>query len=317
MQILIVNYNWYHSEILGSLLLYLNYRNDINIKFIFDPSKKEGNYISYFLKLNKNIKYEIIKYKSPKYLVEYFLNCDYLFCLEEIQLKKIMTKNIFRQNSNKIISYYHTNCGKFFFPDIKKIILGEVPFNSKFKNKYLIPNYFIDNKFKFDNQKNKKIYLIIGKISLEHKCLNLLKNLEKYNCLIYIISRNPCDIQESKNIKILKNISCNELIELYKKTDFIMTLNQPNCIYHKTMITGIISFAISYGIPLIIDKMFNKLNKFNFLDDELIYDSEFNNAFEYSVKMNKKQWLKNHDKIIDYRDKQILANNLKFINLII
>jgi len=328
---MIIQPNWDHSEILGGLFQYLNNININKIFIFYDFSHEDGNYINYFLNLNSKLKQKSIflnknqnknlKSRKYDYLDNYFLLSDYIFLLDENYIEHIYNNRLFNKYLYKIILFQHyKKINNRVFVNLTRIFLGNVPYNrfkKKSKYKYLIPNYFIDKKFQLIKTKI-KTYIIIGNI--ESKNIELLNNIINTNLdfKIYIINRKkyilPIELQKSNKIIYKNNLSTNELINLLKSCNYIITLFKNNSVYVKNRICGIISFAISYGIPIITDHDYINKTIINCIDKKLIYNNEndFYETFLYSYNQSYDEWINEHKNIINYRNKIIENNNTQY-----
>ncbi|ADO67286.1 hypothetical protein crov253 [Cafeteria roenbergensis virus] len=311
MRFVIVQPSWDHSEILTSLLYFIK-NNNHQVKIIYDWSHPEGNYLDYLCNLNGFDDSIKINYKSPKFHVKNLQNAHKIIFVDEIHLKKFLSKQTFRNMIHKMYTFNHIT--KKINWDIKVLNLGLIPFNRCINtNKFLVNNLYnpqIDIKYKLNPIKK---YLIVGNPS--YRELSFLEKLnDNLNIEINFVVRKPLEINKPF-LKIHQNLSTTKLIEMIRDTDFILTLFKTNSVYHKDRISGIIPFAISFGKPIITDKTYNDLTKSS---NNLIYTNTFDNfknIIDTTINMSNNTYSNLVKNIIKYRDNKIIEQYLNF-NLI-
>lgn len=310
MRFLIVQPCWDHSEILASLLYFIK-KNGHQVKIIYDWSHPEGNYLDYYCNLfgfDDNVKYN---YKSPKFHIKAFTNAHKIIFVDEIHLRKFMSKTVYKNLINKCYTFNHIS--KNIPYNIKIFSLGTIPFNYCINTSKYLVNSFYNPKIEIKTKlENKKKYLIVG--NPKYREVSFLEKLEdNLDIEINFVVRKPLEITKPF-IKVHLDLSTDKLLELIKETDFIITLFKKDCVYYKDRISGIVPFAISFGKPLIMDKKYQQLTEYK-SDDELIYDNNFTNfemIIKNSIKMKSDKYKNIVEKIIDYRDKQIMEQYLNW-----
>ena len=312
MKFLIIQPCWDHSEVLGALLYYIKKYNH-QVKIIYDWSHPEGNYLDYYCELigfGDEIKFN---YKSPKFHVKEFQRSDKIIFVDEIHLRKFMNKNIYKQMEKKILTFNHIT-KKIPYNEIKVLTLGNVPFKyCKHDSKYLTNCFYNPGEIKINKINfNKKIFLVMGKPSERHiDYLEKLININKWK--IIMIVRGHYE-KTHKNVKIMRDLSTKDLIELFKKVHFILTLFKNNSVYHKDRISGITTFAISFGMPMIMDENFAiKTDLIHF--KELTYKNNYPDflcKFNNAIKLNFNEYMKLHSEILEFRNHKITEQYLNF-----
>lgn len=307
MRFLIIQPSWDHSEVLSSLLYFIKKTNN-QVKIIYDWSHPEGNYLDYYCELfgfGDEVK---LNYRSPKHHIKDFQNAHKIIFVDEIHLKKFLTKNVFLNFINKIYTFNHLT--RKINWNIKCLSLGIVPFNRCLnEKKFLVNNYFNPNSIKL-KLNNKIKYLIVG--NPKYREMTFLESLN--NCFdINIVIRDNLELT-NKNIKIHKNLPTRELIKLISSCDYIITLFKKNSPYHKDRISGIIPFAVSFGKPVITDSRYSK--KFGgFLTEGLVYNNnekDFKKIMENSLKIVNTEYKKMVLDLINFRDIKIQEQYLNF-----
>lgn len=309
MRFLIIQPSWDHSEILSSLLYYIKKSNN-TLKIIYDWSHPEGNYLDYYCQLfgfDDNVK---INYKSPKYHVNNFVNAHKIIFVDEIHLKKFMSKNIYKKLAHKIYTFNHLT--KQHDYNICNIFLGKVPFKRCImKNKVLFNNYYNpSHNIKYIPNKRKK-YLIVGNPS--QRRVSFLKRLKYTDIDIYFVIRRDIDY-DNNNVHFIKDLPTNELINLIQQVDFIITLFRKDSVYHYDRISGIVPFAISFGKPLITDIDYIKIANFSDLPCVRYRNvfTNFNRIINNTRNLKNNEYKKLVNDIIKYRDIKITEQYLNF-----
>ena len=310
MRFLIIQPSWDHTEVLGSLLYYIKY-NNYNLDIIFNWSVPHNNFIDYYSDLF-DLKYNKITYSSPKHHQKIFIAADVVIFVDEIHLKKFMSKNIYRLMLEKCYTFNHiTSVIQW---KIKTFSLGYVPYNySKNVDKILINSYFNSGKnidlMKDLKKSNKKKYLIVGNPS--HRVIKYLEKLDEFNLNmdIYFVIRKDLDLDmeiDNKNVTILKNLDTKKLFDLIDTVDFIITLFKCNSVYHKDRISGIIPLAISFCKPIIMDQNYKEINNFTFKN--ISYENNFDDfkkKIENTISMSDSQYCTIISDMLSYRNKNI------------
>ena len=310
MRFVLIQPSWDHSEILSSILYFIKKGNH-KVKIIYDWSHPEGNYLDYFCDLigfGDNVK---INYKSPKHHIRDFTNAHKIIFVDEIHLKKFLSKNIFINMLPKMYTFNHVT--KNIPWDINVLSLGNIPFNRCLNtNKFLVNNLYNPNINTEIKLNDKKKYLIVG--NPKHRELSFLERLDdKLDIEINFVVRSPLEINKPF-LKIHTNLSTEKLIKLIEEVDFVITLCKKDSVYHKDRISGIVPFAISFGKPLIMDKQYQKLTGC-ICNEKLVYDNKFTDfrrKINYSCNMKNIEYKNNVKKIIKYRDIKITEQYLNF-----
>jgi len=298
MKIAIFQEQPYHSEIFGFLFNFFKIKKiiiDLYYDYISDPNSYFNFYKTlYDLKINI-FKISDFKNKEKEYykiivttIPEYYKNFKYP---ERIILVK------HRKNQNIFNS----------FP------IGLTQLVDK-KNIFpLFPNH-IKNK----NKLSKNI-LIMGNFG--YKNFNdLIENINIFNNYKFILVSRSLDKLANKynhytNLKFYDNLPTNQLIEmLYNDIDYYLLLNKIPTIYHKIGISGGVFQALSFGIPLICDKLYD--NIYNY-PESIVYKNSIKEILDKieNIDVNKYQTMRN--KIINYVEEKIFNNNIlleKYIN---
>jgi hypothetical protein len=316
MRFLIVQPCWDHSEILASLLYFIKQSNH-QVKIIYDWSHPEGNYLDYYIELfgfEENVK---INYRSPKYHIQDVVKANKVIFVDEIHLKKFLSKGVYLEMIHKYYTINHLT--KMIPYEIKVLSLGIVPFNRCInQNKTLINSFYNpkDENIKKNLNSGKIKYLIVG--TPKFRRINFLEKLseevDNLNIEINYVVRQELDVKFKKYVNILTNVSTNNLIELIKDCDYIITLFNKNSVYHQDRISGIIPFAISFGKPVIMDIEFSELIKIP-TDKRLIYNNSFLNFKKKIIEsqnIDENDYTKMVEEIIKYRDIKITEQYLNF-----
>lgn len=312
MKFLIIQPCWDHSEVLAGLLYYIK-KNNHQLKIIYDWSHPEGNYLDYYCELmgfGDDIKFN---YKSPKFHVKEFQRSDKIIFVDEIHLRKFMNKTVYKEMEKKILTFNHIT-KKIPYKEIKVLTLGNVPFkfcshDSKYlTNCFYNPGKITINKKLFD----KKKFLVVGKPS-ERQLDYLEKLININNWEIILVVRGEYN-NTHKNVTIMRDLSTKDLIELFKKVHFVLTLFKKNSIYHRDRISGITTFAISFGIPMIMDNDFAVKSGLKYFRD-LTYKNnyeDFLNKFNNALKLDYNEYMKLHSEILEFRNHKITEQYLNF-----
>lgn len=317
MKFLIVQPCWDHTEILGALLYYIKEKNH-ELKILYDWSHPEGNYLDYYCELfgfGDDVKFN---YKSPKFHVKDFQKADRIIFVDEIHLRKFMSKGVYREMEKKLSTFNHIT-KRVMYNEMKILTLGVVPFRRcRNETKYLTNSYYnpgnvekIVEDINEDNFKIKK-FLVIGNPS--QRRIDFLENLVKYNNWeIYVIVRGDYN-KTHKNVILLKDLGTKDLIELLKKVHYVITLFNKNSYYHNDRISGIVPFAISFGIPLLTDDDYVKKSEIKHFR-EFVYINEFSDfksKFENCLKITFSDYKKKREEILEYRNHCIIEQYLNY-----
>jgi hypothetical protein len=311
MRFLIIQPSWDHSEILASLLYFIKQAN-LQVKIIYDWSHPEGNYLDYYCELFGFEDKVKINFKTPKHHIEDVVNAHKVIFVDEVHLRKFLSKNVFLQMMNKFYTFNHVS--KKLLYDIKTLHLGLVPYNFCQNTKKTLVNSFYNPNNQFKNLDNKLIkFLIVGNPNERNiEWLNYLPKRDNY--IIYFVHRKVSEINHP-NIIVKENLPTNDLIKLINETDYLITLFKEKSCYHRDRISGIVPFGISFGKPILMDQEYNELNQFTFIDKELIYQNNLTNfikIFENILEIKAEKYKNFSENIIKYRDVKITEQYLNF-----
>lgn len=315
MKLLLIQPSWDHSEIVGSIFNYCK-KSENELTIIYNWGKPEGNYMDYYINLF-NLEVRKINYRSPKYHIKEFKKADFVIFIDEVHLKKFLSKRVYQEMINKYFTFNHVS--KTIPYNIKVLTLGLVPYQRCVnEKKFLINSYFNpkDENLKIKLNSGKKKYLIVGtpkyrRIPFLEKLSNEVDNL---NIEINYVLRENLEIKFNRYVNILTNVSTENLIELIKESDYIITLFEKNSVYHNNRISGIIPFAISFGKPIIMDREFSEKTKI-FDDKRLVYYNSYLNFKKKiieSVNLTDLEYEKMVNETMKYRDLKITEQYLNF-----
>ena len=321
MNILIIQAQKYHTEILGGILELL--KNSIKHKLYIDILYvNHKNFIDIYKKNYENNKM-IIKKIKQKDENQLYNTLDKINSKYDLFIYLTAPDFIYSTPSNKSILISHSI---YDIPELKKTKAKIIAISALYK-KYKIQyfnNVFIPkniNKDKDKDKDNKRLNLLIVGLNNE-KDKDLLLKILKYkkqgyyeNININIINYSVLSSKINKYNKYFKayiNISSIKFLNIIQKSDYILTMIPFNgSVYHTSQLSGIIPLALSYGIPMIID---NKTVKIYNLNKNIckIYKSH-NNFLDILDDSNKlidkiNKYKKN---IIIFRDKLIKMQKLK------
>lgn len=276
---LIPNYNFqlniaiynsfnFHYEMFGFIIYFCKkYNHKLTI---FTPTENTIGWLDFYKDFFKDYNFE---YKSFLDFKQFKDNFDFIFVTTDddkcIQSEWINNRYIAIQHTNNVRNHYFTNN------------LGIRPFVSNYID-WALPCYTILNEYDKINLNEVdaiNIAIIGGNNSYNYNIINKLQSSKRIN--LFIIGRNTLlfkhELLNFNNnnfyVNIHNNIPTNDLLNILKKCDYILTDTNFNTDHiNGISMSGSIPLAFSTLTPLIISKQNNEFYKFKNVI-EFDYDS--------------------------------------------
>jgi hypothetical protein len=299
-KIAIIQEQPYHSEIFGFLFNYFK-NNNVTIDLYYDYISHPNSYFQFYKSL-----YEL---QINVFNISDFPKKEYLY--DKI-IVTTMPKNLFFKFPEKIILIKHRknhNITNSFQIGLTHLV----------DRNYIFPLFsnFVENK----NKINKNI-LIMGNFG--YKNFNdILQNINVFKDYTFILVSRSLEKYIQKyghysNLKIYSNMPTNELINmLYKDIDYFLLLNKIPTIYHKSGISGGVFQALSFGIPLICDELYQKIYNY---PESIVYKKSIKEILPILDTIDSKKYKIMRTNIMKYVEIKIFDNNNlidKYLNFFI
>ena len=142
---------------------------------------------------------------------------------------------------------------------------------------------------------------------------NFLENIPK-KVVVHVVNYYKLESKYNKFIKsgIVKSytdLDAQKMLELLGKCHFVLTIVRKNSSYHKEQLTGIIPLAISYGVPMIMDKKLSNIYGLSDISITYTFYDEVNSILRGVKKaikfLEKEDYSKLQNKLVKFRDNVI------------